>query len=87
MFGMESLGGHCPPRASHGMMVAGSARPTDHTMYDDPVDNTERRSTDEVTDLVVRGVFAFTLALAAAGARMAGRRRDQLLTRQDPRLN
>ena len=49
--------------------------------------NDDRRTTDEVTDLLVRGVFAFTLALAVAGARIADRRRDQLIARQDSRLN
>ncbi|MFW6155518.1 MAG: hypothetical protein ACOC95_09910 [Planctomycetota bacterium] len=41
----------------------------------------------DVTDLVVRGVFAFTLAMAEAGARLARRRNERQLDRQDPQLN
>ena len=41
----------------------------------------------DVTDLVVRGVFAVTLALAEAASRMARRQHQRQLDRQDPRLN
>ncbi len=41
----------------------------------------------DMTDLVVRGVFAVTLALAEAATRLARRRRQHQLDRQDPRLN
>ncbi|NLF31564.1 MAG: hypothetical protein GX591_11845 [Planctomycetes bacterium] len=41
----------------------------------------------DVTDLVIRGVFAFTLAMAEAAASLGRRRRERQLERQDPRLN
>jgi hypothetical protein len=54
--------------------------------------DTPRRPADAaldpaVTDLVVRGVFAFTLAMAEAALRLARRRREHQWERQDPRLN
>jgi len=51
-------------------------------MGDGRADNPDRRAAGKVTDLLVRGVFAFTPAIAAAG-----QRREKLLRSQDPRLN